>query len=62
MELLLDTLTEFIFFATILLGWTPSGVLEYDSHPQKKKFRDDITDPGMSYTVYDIVGHKISLS
>ena len=23
-------------------GWTPSGVLGYDSLPQKKKFRDDI--------------------
>ena len=26
-------------------GWTPSGVLGYDSLPRQKKFRDDITDP-----------------
>ena len=30
---------------TIVRGWTPSGVLGYDSLPQKKKFRDDTTDP-----------------
>ena len=50
----------FNFSATILLGWTPSGVLGYDSLPQKKKFRDDTTDP--SDPIGQIYFHFSSIS
>ena len=33
------------FFLAICLGWAPSGVLAYNSPPQKKMFRHNITDP-----------------
>ena len=38
------------FIPPISVCWTPSGVLGYDSLPQKKKFRDDIADPSIVWS------------
>ena len=45
---------DFNFPPTISLGWSPSGVLRYDSLPWEKMFRDDLMDAERNTVAKDL--------